>query len=413
VTRWPALVLVLLLGGAAAPARPAAAAPPGVFKIGLLIPQTGYLAAPGRYMQDGLNLYLTERGNMLAGRRVEVVVGDSQGNPSVGLTQARRLVEQEHVNILFGPLNAAVGSALASYLAAQKVAAIYPIVSADDLTQRKRSPYIARTGWSSSQTTQPLGDYAYKTLHYRRAATIAYDFEFGWQSVGGFVETFQQDGGTVARETWTPQTTNDFSPYLSQIPRDVDVVFCSFSGSTAINFFRQYHSFGLPMPLVCQGNATDESTLAATGPSALGTITALQYSAALRTPANEKFVAAYRKAYGHVPSYYGEGTYVGAMFLDRGLAAVHGSIGDAAAFVRVLRGITVPDAPRGPVSLDSYGNPVQNVYIRKVEEVNGELANTVIHTYPHVSQFWTFSPSEFLAHPVYSRTYPPCNGCAK
>jgi branched-chain amino acid transport system substrate-binding protein len=364
-------------------------------------------------MQDGLNLYLTERGNVLAGRRVEVVVGDSQGNPSVGLTQARRLVEQEHVNILFGPLNAAVGSALASYLAAQKIAAIYPIVSADDLTQRKRSPYIARTGWSSSQTTQPLGDYAYKTLHYRRAATIAYDFEFGWQSVGGFVETFQRDGGTVARETWTPQTTNDFSPYLSQIPRDVDVVFCSFSGSTAINFFRQYHSFGLPMPLVCQGNATDESTLAATGPSALGTITALQYSAALRTPANEKFVAAYRKAYGHVPSYYGEGTYVGAMFLDRGLAAVHGSIGDAAAFVRVLRGITVPDAPRGPVSLDSYGNPVQNVYIRKVEEVNGELANTVIYTYPHVSQFWTFSPSEFLAHPVYSRTYPPCNGCAK
>ena len=213
------------------------------------------------------------------------------------------------------------------------------------------------------------------------------------------------------RQTWTPQTTNDFSPYLSQIPRDVDAVMCSFSGSTAINFFRQYKAFGLKMPLVCQGNATDESTLAQTGPSALGVVTALQYSAALDTPANQAFVAAYQNAYGHVPSYYGEGTYVGAMFLDRGLAALHGDTSDPLALAKALRSVSLSDAPRGQVALDSYGNPIEDVYIRQVEQQSGVLAYVVVHTYPKVSQFWTYQPGQFLAHPVYSRTFPPCNAC--
>ncbi|HEV2358723.1 MAG TPA: ABC transporter substrate-binding protein [bacterium] len=404
------LVLLLVLGvsGAAWPA-----AMPAPLKIGVIIPETGYLAAPGKFMREGFELYLKQHGNKLGGRDVQVVIGDTAGNPSVGLTQARRLVEQDGATVLFGPLNAAVGSALVPYIDQHKIPAVYPIVSADDLTQRKRSPYIVRTGWTSSQPTQPLGDYAYKTLRYRKVAAIAYDFEFGWQSISGFVQTFQQDGGTVVKEIWTPQTTNDFSAYLSQIPRDVDAVLCSFSGSTAIAFFRQYRAFGLKMPLVCQGNATDESTLAATGTPAIGTITALQYSATLDTPANKAFVAAYKAANGHVPSYYADGTYVGMMFLDRALQAVHGDITDGAAFATLMRGITIPDAPRGPVRLDAYGNPVQNVYVRKVEQVNGELANVIIYTYHSVSQFWTYKPEEFLAHPVYSRTYPPCNGCGR
>lgn len=402
------LIFVCVVSGRAwsAPGTPGAP-----FKIGLLIPQTGYLAAPGTYMREGLELYLREHDAVLAGRRIDVVVADDQGNPSVGLTQTRRLVEQDHVDLLFGPLSAAVGSALQAYIDQQKFPALYPIVSADDLTQRKISPYIVRTGWTSSQTTQPLGDYAYKLLGYRRAATIAYDFEFGWQSVGGFVQTFQADGGRVVRETWTPQTTTDFSPYLSQIPRDVDAVFCSFSGSTAINFFQQYRAFGLRMPLVCQGNATDESTLTQTGPSALGTTTALHYSAALDTPANKALVQAYTKAFGHGPSYYGEGTYVGALILDRALQALGGNTSDTAAFVKALRSVALPNAPRGPVNLDTYGNPVENVYIRKVNLVNGVLANVVIYTYHQISQFWKYAPADFLAHPVYSRDYPPCNAC--
>jgi branched-chain amino acid transport system substrate-binding protein len=403
-----AMLLVVALIGTASQA-----AAPGPLKIGLIIPETGYLAAPGKFMQEGLELYLKQHGNKLGGRDVQVVVGDTAGNPSTGLTVTRRLVEQDGVDVLYGPLSAAVGAAIVPYIDEHKILAVYPVVSDDDLTQRKRSPYIVRTGWTSSQTTMPLGDYAYTTLHYRKVAAIAYDFAFGWQSIAGFVQTFQQDGGTIVKEIWTPQTTSDFSPYLSQIPRDADAVLCSFSGSTAINFFRQYKAFGLKMPLVCQGNATDESTLAATGPSAIGTITALQYSAALDTSANNAFVGAYKAAYGHVPSYYAEATYVGLMFLDRALGATHGMITDAAAFAAAMRSISMPDAPRGPVRLDTYGSPIENVYIRKVEQVGGQLANVVIRTYPSVSQFWTYKPADFLAHPVFSRTYPPCTGCGR
>jgi len=380
------------------------------FKIGFLYPVTGVFAAPGKYMQEGLELYLKEHENTLGGMKAEVIVADDQGNPSVGLTQLRKLVESDHVDVVFGPLSAAVGSAMVPYLEEHKVAAVYPIVSSDDLTQRTPSQYIARTEWTSSQPTHVLGDYAYKTLKYRKVATIAFDFNFGWESLGGFIDTFQRDGGKVVKQVWTPLVTADYSPYLSALPRDVDAVVCSFSGAAAVNFIKQYRAFGLKMPLVCQGNTTDESTLQAS-PDALGMITALQYSAAIKSPANEKFVAAYAKAYGHEPSYYAEGTYVGAQYLDRGIAAVKGNTADAAAFVRAIRAVRITDAPRGPLRLDDRGNPVENIYIRRVASQNGKLVNEVIQTYPNVSQFWTYAPAEYLKQPAYDRTHPACNAC--
>jgi branched-chain amino acid transport system substrate-binding protein len=389
---------------------PAARAQAKTFKIGFLYPVTGVFAAPGKYMQEGLELYLKEHNNTLGGMKVEVDVADDQGNPSVGLTQIRKLVEQDHVDVIFGPLSAAVGAALVPYIEQHKMPAVYPIVSSDDLTQRTPSEYILRTEWTSSQPTHVLGDYAYKTLKYRKVATMAYDFSFGWESLGGFIDTFQRDGGKVVKQVWTPLVTSDYSPYLSALPRDVDAVMCSYSGSAAVNFIKQYKAFGLKMPLICQGNTTDESTLQES-PDAAGVITALQYSAALKSPANDKFVAAYTKAYGHEPSYYGEGTYVGAEYLDRGLAAVKGNTSDPVAFIKAMRAVRITDAPRGPVHLDERGNPVQNIYIRRVEKQGPLFQNVVIQTYPNVSQFWTYNPAEYLKQPVYDRTHPACNGC--
>jgi len=406
-------VLLTVLGfliSAAVP-RPATAQQKPL-RIGLLIPTSGVFAAPGKYMQEGLELYLNQHNNTLGGRKIEVVVADSQGNPAVGVTKIRELVEQEHVDLVYGPHSPAVGVAVVPYINQHKVATIFPIVSADDLSQRTPSEYIARTGWTSSQPTQVLGDYAYKTLRYRKVATIAYDFNFGWESIAGFVASFQADGGKITKQIWTPLVTSDYSSFLSAIPTDVDAVMCSFSGAAAVNFIRQYRQFGLKPPLICQGNTTDESTLQETGPSAVNIVTALQYSAALATPANRAFVAAYTKAYGHEPSYYGEATYTGAQFLEQGLIKSHGEIGDAAAFIKGVRSVVLPNAPRGPVKLDSYGTPVENIYIRNVTKQGDLLQNSVTKTYPNVTQFWTFNPKAFLAHPVYSRTYPPCNACS-
>lgn len=386
------------------------AADEGPIKIGFLHPVTGPFAALGQYMREGFELFLQENDSKLAGREVEVIRADTKGDPTQMLTQARRLVEREQVDLLFGPLTAAEGAALVPFLERSQIAAIYPIASTDDLTQRTISDHVARTGWSSSQTTHPFGEYAYEKLGYRTVATIGFDFAFGWESVGGFVRTFQDAGGRVVRQIWAPIETTDFSPYLSRIPKDIDALFVSFSGSLAIQFINQYQQFGLKAPMIAQGNTTDESTLQETGPPAEGMLTALHYSAALTTPENEEFVSAYEKEYGHVPSYYADGTYTGALLLDRALESLDGDLSEPTELVEAIESLSIV-APRGPVKFDEYGNPVQNVYIREVEGVNGQLQNTVVDTFEEVSQFWTYDPQKFLEDPTYTREFPECNGC--
>ena len=140
-------------------------------------------------------------------------------------------------------------------------------------------------------------------------------------------------------------------------------------------------------------------------------ISAHHYSAALDTPANRRFREAFEKKYNRLPSFYSENCYTGARVVSEAAKAVGGRVEDRAAFMAALRAVEIADAPRGPVKMDPYGNPTQNIYIRKVERVNGKLQNTVIFTYPAVSQFWKYPPEEFLKQPVYSRDFPPCRHC--
>ncbi len=162
--------------------------------------------------------------------------------------------------------------------------------------------------------------------------------------------------------------------------------------------------------MIAQGNTTDESTLEETGPAAEGIVSTLHYSAALDSPENNEFVEAYEKEYGHVPSYYAEGTYTSALLIDQALESLDGGFSDAQELVEAIRGASI-DAPRGPIEFDDHGNVVENVYIREVENVDGALQNTVIDTFDGVSQFWTYDPDQFLEDPTYSREFPECNGC--
>ena len=378
-------------------------------RIGYLIPLTGVFAPNGQDMRDGFTLFLDEVGGRVAGRPVQVIWEDTQGNPQVGLTKLRKVVEQDRVHLVMGPLSAAVGYAFLDYINQNHVPAIYPVVSSDDLTQRRRSPYIIRTGWSSSQVTQPFGKWVYDNLGYRRVATIAYDFAFGHENVGGFQQTFEEAGGRVVMKLWPPIGAPDYAPYLSQLAAaNVDAVFAVFSGGDALRFTRQYQQFGLKgrLPLIGGGTLTDEHVLRTMGDEAVGIITPLHYSAALDTPQNRRFVADYEQRFGKVPSYYSDGAYTGGLFLKAALEAIGGRIEDKEAFLSALLRVSV-DAPRGPVRLDPYQNPIQNVYIRRVDRVGGRLQNTVIYTFQNVSQFWVYDPNWFLSRPVYSRDFPP------
>ena len=404
-------VLALLIAGLmAALAGTGTLAAQGPIKIGLVTATTGIFAPNGRDMINGFELALKEAGSKAAGRQIELIVEEDQGLPGPSLTKARKLVELDKVDMMTGPLAASSGYVLRDYVDEQKIPALFPVVSSDDLTQRKTSAWVVRTGWTSSQPNHPFGEYAAKTLHYKRIATIAYDFAFGWETVEGFQDTFEQNGGRVVEHLWPPIGAPDYSPYLGRI-QNVDAVYATFSGNDALRFLQQYRAFGLMgrIPLIGNGTLTDEHILFQENDLAKDIITPLHYSAALNSDANRTFVRAYVRAYNRVPSYYSEACYTGMQVILKALQATGGKIEDRAAFVAAMRKVTLPEAPRGPLRFDAYGAPIQNVYIRRVEIVNGEPQNTVIFTYPHVSQFWTYNPADYLKKPVYTRDLPPAH----
>src|SRR5499433_753333 len=385
----------------------------GPIKIGFMSSLTGPLSPNGKDMLSSFELFLEEQGGKLAGREVKLVTEDDAGNPATGLTKLRGMAEGQEIQILVGPLSAAVGYAIRDYIDTKKLPAIFPIVSAEDITQRKRSNYIVRTGWSSSQPSHPFGKWAYDNLKYRKIAIIGYDFAFGWEVAAGFHRTFEEAGGQIVQKLWSPINTPDYGPYLAQLRRDVDAVYCVFSGADALRFSKQYADAGLKerIPLIGGGTFTDEHVLRTMGDEVLGVVTALHYSAAVLTPANKKFAGAYEAKYKQVPSYYSEGMYVAGMALRAALEASGGDIENVDKFLNALRKVDLSDAPRGPIRFDDFGNPIENVYVRKVEKVNDRLQNTVIHTFPNVSQFGPYKADDYLKNPVYSRDFPPCRYC--
>ena len=402
------LTFVATLGGpATAPAQS------GPIKIGLLAPLTGAFAAIGKDMLSGTELYLDEIGRQVAGRKIELIVEDTEGNTATALTKARKLADQDKVHVLTGGLLASTGYALHPFADAQKLPTTYQVMASDDLTQRKPAKWVVRTGWSTSQPMHPFAEWVIKNTKYRKVAAIGMDYAFGWETVGGFQRTFEEQGGQIIQKIWTPLNTNDFAPFLAQIKRDADAVLVLMVGRLALQFMKQYEEAGLKgkIPLLGGGTTTDESVLPQMGDESVGAITALHYSAAIDTPQNQKFAKAFEAKAGKIPSYYSEATYTGARWVVEAIKAVGGKVEDREALLAALRKVELKDAPRGPISVDRWGNPVQNIYVRKVERVGGKLQNTVIATYPGVSQFWKYNPEEYLKLPLYTRDYPPCKAC--
>jgi branched-chain amino acid transport system substrate-binding protein len=402
-------LLVLALTVYAGPAWPQK----GPIKVGFLTQMTGGGAAVGKDMSNGFTMYIEEIGKQIAGRKIEAIIEDTQGDPAQALTKLRKLVESDNVHAVAGIFLANEGYALAPRVDEYRIPTVWAVVSADDLTQRKPVKWAVRTGWTSSQPNHPFGEWVHKTLGYKKIVTIAADYAFGWEQVGGFQRTFEEAGGQVIQKLWPPLGTTDFGPYLPQIKRDADAVFAVMVAAMALRFPKQYQDAGLKarLPLIGGGTTFDEFVLPSLGDEAIGAITPLIYSAAIDTPVNRRFVKEFRTKYGKVPGYYGEASYTAARWIAEAAKAVGGNVEDKDKFLAALRKVEVADAPRGAIKLDPYGNPIQNIYVRKVEKKDGELWNTVIQTFPAVSQFWKYKPEEFLKRPVYDRNNPACKYC--
>lgn len=403
-------LLVLAVAGTAA------AAPLPPIPVGFVAPLTGVFAPTGQDLLNGFNLYLERNRMMLGGRPVRFIVEDDQFSPEVALTKIRKLAESDRIELLTGIINSAAAYAMREYIDSQSVPTVIAVAGGDNLTQRTGARFLVRTGWgSSSQFAHPFGVYAARQLGYRRVATIADDFAFGHEWIGGFQRTFEESGGRVVAKIWTPIGTADFSPYLARVPRDVDAVVAAVVGPVALRFLRQYADFGLKarLPIIGPGHMTDEVNLAQMGDEAVGMITTLHYSAALDNAWNRAFVQRYEAKFNKSPNAYSEAGYTAALWIDRALQRVGGRVTDKAAFMAAMRALSVADTPRGPLRLDASGNVIENIYIRRVDRVSGRLQNTVIQVFPSVSQFWQYNREEFLRAPVYGRDNPPCQYCGR
>lgn len=370
-------------------------------KVGYLVPLTGGFASNGRNEQNGFNLGLKDFGDKVNGRKLQVSYLDTQADPNVALSQARELIDNEKIDVLEGPLAANEIAAVAAYAGPKGIPTDdLSMCSAIQLDYYVKFGSGLSSGWACNQPAIMAAKYAYEDLHWRRVVTIGQDFAFGWLVVGGFADEFKALGGTIEKMVWAPNTTADFSPYVSQFPTTgVDGVYAELSGATAIRFTGAYKAFGLKdkLPLLGITQLTDYSALPSEDPAAvLGLHTGAQYCDGIPTPENQKFANEYKAQYGVYPGYYSDAGYTKARLLLSALQKVNGVTSDHKALMKAMKSTAIV-APRGPVKLSGGPAfaPIQNIYICEVKQVNGELRNVPIKTYANVQPWGALTESQW------------------
>jgi branched-chain amino acid transport system substrate-binding protein len=389
-----------------APAVHAQAAP---FKLGLLTVKTGPLAQGGIQMEQGVQNYLKEKNNTMAGRKVEFFSADTGGNPAGTKTKVQELVERDKVDVILGPLAAFELLAITDYIAQSKIP-LLSLAAAEDMTQRRPNPYFIRASATSAQAMHPMADYAAKEMKLKKVVCISEDFAFGHEQMGGFQQTFEEAGGKIVKKIWPPLVTPDYTPYVAQIA-DCDGVCQGFAGSNPLRFMKAYASAGLKFPVVGGETAGDDALLKSFGDEALGLVSCCPYTLDLETESNKRFIDGMLKNFDTVPGQYAALLYLNCMVVEAGLKSLNGDASDKQKLITALRGVTLTDTPRGPVKFDHLGNVIGDFYIRKLGKEGAKYGlkywNKTVKTYHNVSQFWTYDEKTFLSKPVYSRDYPP------
>jgi len=380
-------------------------------KIGYLGSLTSIGKEVGQTMLNGMELYIDEIHHTMAGKKVDFIVENDGSDRLQAVAKVHKLIEQDKVSILTGLSLSNVLNAVAPVVEAAQVPLVIGVAAADDVTQRRHSDWVVRTGYASSQPAHALGDYAYTKLGYRKVVTFGADYVYGYEAVGGFQQTFEDAGGRVIQKIWVPLTLKDYSSFIKQIrAADADAVLLCMVGPSATLVGKQLRALGYKLPIIGVAHTFDESLYGDISDEFNGAIGCNPYTVALDNAANRHFVKAYRDKFGVDPSYYSAFGFTAMMAIDKAVEAAGGNL-DKQKIAAALRKVSLTNDPRGPATMDQYGNIVDNMYIYRVERVKGKLQNTVISTYPMVSQFWKYKPAKYLQQPAYSREYPPCNYC--
>lgn len=360
-------------------------------KIGVLAALTGSLATNEEQAVHGIKLALDEVNYEVAGRKIELIVKDVTMDPAVCLQKVKELKLQDNVDLILGPVLTSQGLAIRDYIHENEILTIAWFCSSPKFLEEKYSRYFFRSSHNSGY--QPTGHSAYipYTVNgYRTAVAIALDYQAGRDEVEGFKRIFEGLGGEVTQEIYTPIGTLDYVPFVTQIDLDADFVWSFHWGDDAVRFVNALDDFGIKdqMGLFFTGGGTVETPdLWAQGDSAVGIEDASHYSPVLDTPENLRFVQAIQDKYHEEVSIYTEHGYVAAKMAILALQEVDGDVEDVDGMIQALENLEF-EAPRGPIRFEGGHSPIQNVYHRVVEKVDGKLQNTVLDTYTDVGPYW-------------------------
>jgi branched-chain amino acid transport system substrate-binding protein len=353
-------------------------------KVGLILPMTGPFASTGRQIDGAVKLWIQQNGTTVAGKKIEVILKDDAGNADTTRRLAQELVVNDKVAVLAGFGLTPLALATVPIATQAKVPMIVMAAATSSITEQ--SPFVVRAGFTLPQVTSPLANWAWQA-GIKKVVTLVTDFGPGIDAETTFKNRFTALGGQVPAELRVPLRNPDFAPFLQRV-RDAspDAVFVFVPSGVGAIFMKQFAERGLDksgIKLIGTGDVTDDDILNGMGDVALGVITSFHYSAAHDSPANKAYVAAYKKLNGVRPNFMSMGGYDGMRVLYKALEATKGNT-SGEALVNAMKGQAF-ESPRGPVTIDpATRDPIQNVYMRKVERVGGELWNVEFATQPAV-----------------------------
>lgn len=355
----------------------------GDLKLGVLLPYTGVYASLGESMTNGMQLYFDEVGNKAGGRSIIMVKEDTEAKNDVGLRKARKLVEQDKVDLLTGVVSSGVLAAIRDFVDQSQTILVVSNAGADAVTRERKSPYIFRVSYSNWQIAASQGEWAAKNLG-KKAVTLHPDYQAGKDNVRAFKETYEPAGGKVVKEVYFPLGNSDFGPFLAQVKAEnPEVVYAFAAGADAVRLVSAWKDFGMTTPLIANGFLVEEDILPQVGEKALGIYSALNWAYGLENAENKRFIAAYEKKYGKSPDTYAAQAYEAAKFIVEALNKVKGNTRDKYGLMKAMRVVTFT-GPRGEFKLDpETQNVIPTMYIRKVERVGDRITNRVIATIPN------------------------------
>ncbi len=353
-------------------------------KIGLIVPMTGPFAPTGKQLVAGARLYLQLNGDAVVGKKIELLVKDDTGNPDVTKRLAQELVVNDKVSFLAGFGLTPGALATAPIATEAKIPQVVMLAATSIITER--SPYIVRTSFSVPQTTVPLATWAAEN-GIRKVVTLVSDYAPGIDVETAFKQRFEAAGGQVLASLRAPLANPDFAPFLQKVSDlKPDGLLGFVPAGVGPAFMRQFVERGLDksgIKFIAEGSVTEDDIINQIGDAGLGVITSHHYSAAHDSPENKTFVAEFKKANaGMRPNLMAVQSYDGMHLIYEALLRTHGS-SDGAALVEAMKGVSWM-SPRGPVSIDPETREmIQNIYIRRVEKVNGEFYNVEFATIPN------------------------------